>query len=108
MVVLPLVKQPRAHKTIDFTKNGFTKTEALFDIIFDAVGRSAKSVCRHLLKTGGKNISVVCSPKSNPADLLVLKDLIVAGILIRVIDRKYTLEQIREVHIYVESFRKKG
>ena len=60
------------------------------------------------IKTGGKYVSVVGSPKSNPYDLLVLKELIESRKLITVIDRKYTLEQIREAHTHVESFRKKG
>ena len=34
--------------------------------------------------------------------------MIEVGKLITVIDRKYTIEQIREAHAYVESYRKKG
>lgn len=103
-----LVKQLGAHEVIDYLKDDFTKTETRFDIIFDAVGKTSKSTCRHLLKPGGKYVSVKVSPKSNPNDLLVLKELIESGKLITVIDRRYTLEQIREAHAYAESFRKKG
>lgn len=77
-------------------------------LFFDAVGKTSKSMCRHLLKPGGKYVSVTGSPKTNPDDLLTLKNLIEAGKLITVIDRRYTLDQIREAHAYVESFRKKG
>ena len=103
-----LVEQPGAHKVIDYTKDDFTKTETRFDVIFDAVGKTSKSACRHLLKPGGKYVSVTGSPKSNPDDLRVLKELIESGKMITVIDKRYTLEQIREAHAYVESFRKKG
>ncbi len=103
-----LVKQLGAHEVIDYLKDDFTKAETRFDIIFDAVGKTSKSACRHLLKPGGKYVSVTSNPKSNPGDLLVLKELIESGKLITVIDRRYTLEQIREAHTYAESFRKKG
>lgn len=103
-----LVRQLGAHEVIDYKKDDFTKTETRFDIIFDAVGKTSKSACRHLLKPGGKYVSVTGSPKSNPGDLLVLKTLIESGKLVSVIDRKYTLEQIRAAHTYAESFRKKG
>ncbi|MBP6825196.1 MAG: NAD(P)-dependent alcohol dehydrogenase [Saprospiraceae bacterium] len=103
-----LAEQLGAHKVIDYTKDDFTKTEERFDVIFDAVGKTSKSACRHLLKPGGKYVSVTGSPKSNPDDLAVLKELIESGKMITVIDKRYTLEQIREAHAYVESFRKKG
>lgn len=103
-----MVKQLGADEIIDYTKEDFTKTTSRFDIIVDAVGKTSKSACRHLLKPGAKYVSVTGSPKSNPGDLLYLKELIESGKLVSVIDRRYTLEQIREAHTYVESFRKKG
>jgi NADPH:quinone reductase-like Zn-dependent oxidoreductase len=103
-----LLAQLGADKIIDYTKDDFTKTETRFNIIFDAVGKTSKSVCRHLLKPGGKYVSVSGSPKLRPDDLLVLKELIESGKLKTVIDRKYNLKEIREAHTYVESFRKKG
>lgn len=103
-----LVSQLGAQKVIDYTKDDFTKTETRYDHIFDAVGKTSRSACGHLLKPGGTYVSVTGSPKSRPDDMLVLKELIESGKLITVIDRRYTLEQIREAHTYVESFRKKG
>ena len=103
-----LVAQLGAQHIIDYKKNDFTKTEKRFDAIFDAVGKTSKSACKHLLKPEGKYVTVASSPKSNHDDLLVLKNLIESGHLITVIDKRYTLEQIREAHTYVESFRKKG
>ena len=103
-----MVKQLGADTVIDYKKDDFTKTETRFDIIFDAVGKTSKSVCRHLLKPGGRYVSVTKNPKSNPDDLQVLKSLIESEKLTTVLDKKYTLEQIREAHTYVESFHKKG
>lgn len=103
-----LVAQLGAQKIIDYTKDDFTKSKKRFDIVFDAVGKTKKSTCMHLLKPGGKYVTVARSPKSNPDDLLVLRELIEKGKLITVIDRRYSLEQIRDAHVYVESFRKKG
>ena len=103
-----MVRSLGADKVIDYTREDFLKTEKQFDIIFDAVGKTSKSACRHLLRPGGKYVSVKVNTKSNPDDLLVLKELIESGKLKAVIDRRYTLEQIREAHAYAESFRKKG
>lgn len=103
-----LITQLGAHQIIDYTKTDFTKTNTRFDIVFDAVGKTSKSQGTPLLKPGGKYVSVTGNPKSKSDDLLVLKELIESGKLITVIDKRYTLEQIREAHTYVESFRKKG
>jgi NADPH:quinone reductase-like Zn-dependent oxidoreductase len=105
---VPMLNQLGAAEVIDYSKEDFTKSASHFDIIFDAVGKTSGSACKHLLKAGGKYISVSGNPKSYPGDLLFLKELIEAGKLKSVIDRRYTLEQIREAHAYVESFRKKG
>ena len=105
---ISLVKQLGADEIIDYTREDFTKTTTRFNIVFDAVGKTSKSQCKHLLKPGGKYVSVTGTPKSNPDDLLVLKELIESGKLITVIDRRYALEQIKEAHTYVESFHKKG
>lgn len=105
---IPMVTKLGADKTIDYTNQDFTKTTDRFDVIFDAVGKTSKSACRHLLNPGGKFVTVKSNPKKNTGDLLFLKELIESGKLISVIDRRYSLEQIREAHAYVESFRKKG
>lgn len=103
-----LVQMLGADKVVDYTREDFTALESRFDIIFDAVAKTSKSACKHLLKQGGKYVSVTGSPKSDPGDLLALKGLIESGKLKTVIDRRYRLDQIREAHAYVESYRKKG
>ena len=103
-----LVKSLGADSEVDYTKEDFTKSETRFDIIFDAVGKTYKSACKNLLKPEGKYISVAGSVSKNSNDMLSLKELIESGKLRAVIDRRYTLEQIREAHAYVEKFHKKG
>lgn len=105
---IALVRQLGADKVIDYTKEEIANTADRFDIVFDAVGKASKSTMKSLLKQNGKYVSVTGSPKLNPDDLAVLKGLIESGKLKTVIDRTYNLDQIREAHAYVESFRKKG
>ncbi|MFI5188356.1 MAG: NAD(P)-dependent alcohol dehydrogenase [Chitinophagales bacterium] len=103
-----LVKSLGSDKVVDYTQEDFTKLGLHFDVIFDAVGKTSKSACKNLLKPEGKYISVSGLPKTNPNDLLFLKEIIESGKLKTVIDRRYTLNQIREAHTYVEKFHKKG
>ncbi|HYG01876.1 MAG TPA: NAD(P)-dependent alcohol dehydrogenase [Chryseosolibacter sp.] len=107
-VNVSLMQQLGADEIIDYTKSDYTQSETRFDIVFDAVGKASASACKNLLQPGGRFVTVTRTPKESPDDLIVLKKLIEAGRLITVIDRRYTLEQIREAHAYVESFRKKG
>lgn len=103
-----LVNSLGADHVIDYLKEDFTTSDKKFDIIFDAVGKTTKSASRHLLKQGGSYVTVKTNPKKGPNDLMFLKDVIEAGKLTTVIDRRYTLEQIREAHSYVEGQHKKG
>lgn len=103
-----LVKELGADNVIDYTKDDFSETSTRFDIVFDAVGKASRRACKNILKRGGKFVSVTGSPKSNKDDLGTLRTLIEAGKVISVIDRTYKIEQVREAHTYVDSFRKKG
>jgi NADPH:quinone reductase-like Zn-dependent oxidoreductase len=103
-----LIKSLGADKVVDYTREDFTKNENRFNIIFDAVGKTSKSACKHMLKPKGKYVSVSGSPDKNPNDLLFLKGVIESGKLKTVIDRRYTLEQIIEAHAYVGKHHKKG
>lgn len=105
---IEMVTQLGAQHTIDYKKTDFTFIDQKFDIIFDAVGKTSKSACKSILMPGGKYLTVKRNPKSSPDDLQRLTQWITAGSIKPVMDRTYTLEQIREAHTYVESFRKKG
>src|SRR5438445_1522997 len=125
---LNLVKSLGADAVIDYTKEDFTKP-ATYDLIFHTVGKISFSACMKSLKKGGVYASAlllgavlrkpwalvsgrkrvvggIAKPKAE--DLVFLKDLIEAGELRAVIDRRYPLEQIAEAHRYVEGGHKKG
>ncbi len=124
---LELVKSLGADHVIDYTKENFTNP-AQYDLIFDTVGKSSFFRCIKSLKRGGVYASAVAlAPilrrlwasmtgkrviggivKETIDDLLFLKELIEAGKLKSVIDRRYPLEQIAEAHRYVEKGHKKG
>jgi NADPH:quinone reductase-like Zn-dependent oxidoreductase len=105
---LELVRSLGADQVVDYTKMDFTKTGEHFDVIFDAVGKTSRSACKDLVKPGGRYVTVAGSPKSNANDMLDLKELIEAGKLKTVIDRTYSLDEIRQAHEYVEKFHKRG
>jgi NADPH:quinone reductase-like Zn-dependent oxidoreductase len=131
---LELVRSLGADKVIDYTKEDFTKTGQTYDIIFDTVGKRSFSRCKGSLTPEGVYLdagsaatifpmlwtSMFGSKKAilaltyvRPAreitkDLIFLKELIEAGKIQAVIDRRYPLEQTAEAHRYVETGRKKG
>ena len=127
---LEMVKSLGADNVIDYTKEDFTKSGQTYDLIFDTVGKTSFSRCKNLLKpkglyvanvigltelvqtlwtsmTGGRKVIAVVTPERRE-DLIFLKELIEAGKIKPVIDRRYPLEQLAEAHRYAGKGHKKG
>lgn len=124
---LDLAMQLGATQVIDYTKEDFTKIDAKFDFIFDAVGKSSLFKCKNLMKENAVYFSTELGfayqnvflplfskkiifpiPKDSKEQILLFKKMAEAGDLKAVIDRKYPFEQIKEAHQYVELGQKTG
>ena len=127
---LDMLRAIGADHVIDYTKEDFTKTGKTYDVIFDVVHKSSYSGCVRSLKPHGRYLlanprlipmvralwtSMTGSKKvmfafagSKPQDLIALRDLVEAGKLRAVIDRRYPLERASEAHAYVDTGRRKG
>jgi NADPH:quinone reductase-like Zn-dependent oxidoreductase len=127
---LDLVKSLGADKVIDYTQEHFSQNGQTYDVIFDTVGKASYSDCIKALNKKGTYLQAVAAPGISlrmqwtalttgkktvgggpplkTEDMVYLQELMEAGHIKAVIDRRYPLEQIVEVHRYVDTGRKKG
>ena len=132
---LEWVRSLGADRVIDYTQEDFTENGKTYDIIFDTVGKRSFSECKGSLTDKGIYLATVPTPammlqalwsakggrkkvkfaatglrpaSAKSKDLVFLTELIEAGKLKPVIDRRYPLEQTAEAHRYVEQGHKKG
>ena len=133
---LDMVRSIGADHVIDYTQEDFTRNGLHYDLIFDAVGNrsvsdykralSPNGICAvagftnfsHLLKvivqgswvsiTGSKKIGLMETAKPNHKDLVFIKELVEAGKVKPVIDRRYPLSEVAEAFRYLEKKHARG
>jgi len=105
---LELVSLLGADKVIDYTQDDFARSGEIYDVIFDAVGKISSSRSKSSLNKKGVFLTVKSPTSEKTEYLILLKELIEAGKIKAVIDRRYLLEQTAEAHRYVEQGHKKG
>jgi NADPH:quinone reductase-like Zn-dependent oxidoreductase len=105
---LEMVKSLGATKVIDYTKEDFTQSGKVYDVVFEAVGKISAKQCKRALKKTGTYLTSKSLTRETTEKLDFLREIIEAGKLKPVIDKRYPLEQTAEAHRYVDKGHKKG
>ena len=127
---LEMLRSIGAAHVMDYAREDFTKNGQTYNVIFDTIGKSPFSGSLRSLKENGtyinanpglfggirmrqisKNTNKRVIPWSGgytASNLIILKELLEAGTIKPVIDRRYPLERTAEAHRYVDSGQKKG
>src|SRR5437870_3053987 len=132
-----MVRSIGADQVIDYTHEDFTKSRQRYDLILDTVGNHSLLECRRVLNPKGKYIMIggpagrwidplprainalmlsrfvsqdmgMLMAKVNKDDLTILRDLIQAGKVTPVIDRRYTLVEAPAAIRYLEEGHARG
>ncbi|MGB9457818.1 MAG: NAD(P)-dependent alcohol dehydrogenase [Bryobacteraceae bacterium] len=133
-----MVRSLGADTVIDYTQKDFTKSGLLYDLIFDCVGNHSLSACRRVLNPKGTYIAVggpssrwmigllarvikmvvlsrfssqnlvMVLAKSNKEDLTLIRQLMEAGKVTPVIDKRYQLSEVPEAIRYLEEGHARG
>jgi NADPH:quinone reductase-like Zn-dependent oxidoreductase len=125
------VKGLGADAVVDYTREDYSSAGRVYDVIIDTVGKSLYARGARALKRGGVFVQIAPSDPASmlgwmwaamtgaakvvggvarglAADQAHLKELIEAGRLRTVIDRRYKLSDIAEAHRLAEGGHKKG
>ncbi|MBA7607683.1 L-threonine 3-dehydrogenase [subsurface metagenome] len=114
---LDLVRSIGADHVVDYTQEDFTQNEGRYDRIIDIVANRSMSDYMRALSPEGNYVAVAFNPsamfargggkkagalavKSSVEDLVFLKELIEAGKVVPVIDRRYPLSEVAEALLY--------
>ncbi len=105
---IEMVTSLGADKIIDYTKEDFTQTGDLYDVVFETVVKVSDSKCKSVLKPNGVFLSAKNMTSETTEKMVYLRDLIEKGEIKPYIDRSYPLEDMVEAHHYVDKGHKKG
>jgi NADPH:quinone reductase-like Zn-dependent oxidoreductase len=133
-----MVRSIGADQVIDYSREDFTKSGQRYDLLFDLVGNHSLSGCRRVLNpTGilimaggsadrwmigtlarsiqalwlswfGSQKLVGILAKASKEDLVIMRDLMAAGKVAPVIDRRYRLSEVPEAIRYLEEGHARG
>jgi NADPH:quinone reductase-like Zn-dependent oxidoreductase len=128
---LELVRSIGAEHVVDYTQEDFAQTEQRYDLVFDVVAKRSFSDCRRALSPNGVYVTTEFSPllalrgqlvsltgsqrmvplqpkPPDKTDLVFMKDLLEAGRMVPVIDRRYTLHEVPEALRYLAKGHARG
>jgi len=125
-----MVRSIGADDILDYTREDYTRSGARYDLILDCVGNHSLSACRRTLRPKGTYVAVGGSlgrslraallsrfvgqnlvmllASTKREDLVVLKELIEAGKVTPVLDRRYPLSEVPEAIRYLEEGHVRG
>jgi len=133
---LDLVRSIGADHAIDYTQEDFTTNGQYYDLIYDAVGNRSVSDYKRALnpngtcviagfqnlprlfehmvlgplrsRTGNKKVGLMGIAKMNQKDLVFVKELLEAGKIVPVIERRYPLRETASAIRYLEEGHARG
>ena len=132
---LELVRSIGADQIIDYTQENFTKNGKQYDLIVDMVANHSVSDLRRVLTANGTCVVVGFStighmiklnllgpwiskmgtqkfgmlmPKEDETDLVVMKEMLEAGVGVPVIERQYVVSEVPEAISYLEKGHARG
>jgi NADPH:quinone reductase-like Zn-dependent oxidoreductase len=127
-----------ADRVVDYTQQDFTKGTQRYDLILDCVGSQSLSACRRVLKPKGTYVAVggptgrwmigflarlttalvlsrfvsqkllMVPARRSKEDLIIMHDLMKAGNVTPVIDKRYRLSEVSEALRYLEQGHARG
>ena len=130
-----MVRSIGADIVIDYTQEDFTAGTQRYDLIFDCVSNHSLSACRRVLNrngicviAGGPKVWVILAhalqalvlsrfvsqsfgmfvARRSKEDLTILRDLMTAGKITPVIDRRYRLSEVPQALRYLEEGHARG